>query len=118
MKKIIITSIIISFIISPLPSKDHLMAQDEVQEVINLTAVVEKRLEKVKNSDATTYAQEEINIIDGYIKETRRLIKAENFKRAYYVISIAMAYFNQISAKTTLNNSKRELKKIKEELNE
>ncbi len=118
MKKIIIAAILISFMFPPFPCSNHLRAQDQVQEVRNLTAVVEKKLEKVKNSDAMNYAQEEMNIIDGYIKETKRLIKEENYQRAYYVISIAMTYFNLINAKTTLNNSKRELKRIKEKLNE
>ncbi len=112
------TAIFILLIFTVSLSSRYLSAQDQVREVRNLTTIVEKKLGKIKNSDAVNYAQEEINIIEGYIKETKRLIKEEKYQRAYYVISIAISYFNLVSAKSSLNESKTELNKIKEKLNE
>jgi hypothetical protein len=118
LKKNTITTFLIFLLLMVFQPLSNLSAQEEVQEVKNLTTIVEKKLSKVKQSDVVNYAQEEINIIEGYVKETKRLIKEEKYQRAYYVISIAVSYFSLINAKSSLNESKAALNRIKEKLNE
>lgn len=116
-KKISIAFIIYIFLIFFQPL-NYLKAQEEVKEIKNLITIVEMRIEKVKNSDAENFALEEINIIEDYIKETKRLVSEEKYKKAYYVVSIAISYFNLIRAKSFLNESKEKLKRVKENLND
>jgi hypothetical protein len=118
LKKRIGTVILLFSFLTIVQSENYLSAQGEVREVKNLTAIVENKLQKVKSSGAVNFAQEEINIIEGYIKETKRLIKEKEFQKAYYVISIAVSYFNLISAKSSLNEAKEALNRTREKLNE
>lgn len=88
-------------------------AEDQSAEVNSLKMTVEMKLEKLKTSSYQDIARDEIKAIESYLETTGTLVKEEEYEKAYYVISIAMVYFNLIEAKRDFKNSEKELLDIK-----
>jgi len=111
--RIFLSLIIVSFF---LYTSQLLSADEQSEEVNNLKSTVQIKLDKIKNSNFHELAKDEIKAVENYIETTNNLIKEQEYEKAYYMISIAIVYFNLIDAKKELNISEKELNEIKNKL--
>ncbi len=96
----------------------RVIASDQLVEVKSLQNIVKIKLNKIKKSVKAADIKDEIGVIENYLKDTEKLVKDEEFEKAYYIISLAISYFNVIEAKIEMNSAEIEFQKLRTELSD
>ena len=84
-------------------------AQDKSSDIMTLKSMVINKLNKIKETNASGFADREIKKIEKFISLTDKFLKDGDDEKAYYAISIGLAYFNLIDDKRQYLEEKKEI---------